>query len=56
MEIGDKWLEVESNRVIVIATKNGPNSPWWYYEDDPKKTYWHCCIEDFILWDRFKRI
>jgi hypothetical protein len=52
---GSRWREVETGRVIVILGP-GPNSPWWHYEDDPAKTPWHCCIEDFYIWDRFVRL
>lgn len=54
-EPGTRWKEVESNRVIVIHGP-GPMSPWWYYQDDPKKEFWHCYIEDFTIWKRFTKL
>lgn len=51
---GDRWLEVGTGRVVVIA-RPGPDSPWWHYEDDPGN-HWHCCVEDFFVWGRFRRI
>ena len=50
---GSRWLEVATGRTIVV-TGPGPNSPWWRYEDDG--TVWHCCVEDFLVWGRFRRL
>lgn len=51
---GSRWLEGETGRVIVIHSP-GPNSPWWYYEDDPGplRPVHYCCVEDFTIWRRF---
>lgn len=51
---GSRWLELDSNRVVVID--GYPNSLWWHYEDDPAKTSWTCCVEDFFIWNRFRRL
>lgn len=51
--VGSRWLEVATSRVIVV---DGGASNWWHYEDDPKRTRWHCCVEDFVIWKRFRRI
>lgn len=50
---GSRWVEIETNRIIIVTNTS---KPWWYYEDDPKKTPWYCYIEDFFIWDRFRRI
>jgi len=53
--IGSRWRETDTNRVIVIVGP-GPDSPWWHYEDDPKRELCYCCVEDFYLWNRFVRL
>jgi hypothetical protein len=52
---GSRWLEVATGRVIVILGP-GPNSPTWRYEDDPPREFRHCCVEDFTIWGRFRRL
>lgn len=52
---GSRWLEAQTNRVIVIDGP-GPSSPWWHYEDDPKREQSYCCWEDFFIWKRFTRV
>lgn len=56
IEKGSRWLEVETGRVIVML--NSPSeadaTPWWHYEGET--TPWHCFIEDFYLWNRFRRL
>lgn len=53
MSVGSRWLEVATNRVVVITDLD---KPWFYYEDDPKRTPWWCCVEDFTVWGRFKEL
>ena len=52
---GSRWFEQATGRVVVIV-RPGPNSPWWRYEDDPGWVTWHCCVEDFLVWGRFRRL
>lgn len=56
MPVGSRWLEAETNRVIVILTREGPDSPWWRYEDGKGDERNYCCMEDFFIWGRFKRL
>ncbi len=52
--IGSRWLEIDSNRVVKVLGP-GPSSPWLQYDDGDRQVF-YCCIEDFQVWNRFKRL
>lgn len=53
MPEGSRWLEVSTNRIVVVLD-SGPDSPWLRYENDGSVFY--CCAEDFSIWGRFRRL
>lgn len=57
MTVGSRWADAESGgRVIVITSYHPDNGAWFRYEDDPRQSPWTCCIEDFYIWNRFRRL
>lgn len=53
---GSRWRDAEANNRVAVVIGPGPNSPWMYYEDDPTRSPWYCCVEDFFIWKRFEKL
>jgi len=55
---GSRWLEISTNRVIVIINSEVHGTgPSWYWEDggDAGEVNWHYCeLNDFTTWGRFE--
>lgn len=51
---GTRWADTEAGDRTVVVLRPGGNGVWFRYEDDGSE--WHCCVEDFYLWGRFRRL
>jgi hypothetical protein len=55
IHIGQRWREKATGRIIVILQEEVHGTgPAWHYENESHRAWHYCCIEDFVIWDRFE--